>query len=135
MVVKCELHFIDNPLGIYYAGQTVSGRVEIDVDKPKKIRGICLHVNGYARTNWSESDSATSLSIRKDINRKTYASEEEYFSYVIYLGTPPQDDGYILPVGLHSYDFSVDLPQDLPTSFEGLFYCSSNQTKGKLINA
>lgn len=42
MVVKCELHFVDNPMGIYYAGQTVKGRVELHMDKPKKVRGMAL---------------------------------------------------------------------------------------------
>lgn len=131
MVVKCELHFIDNPLGIYYAGQTVKGRVDLEMDRPKNIRGVCLHVNGYARSSWSESGSPTTLSLRTDVNKKTYTAEEEYFSYKIYLGTPPQDEGFILPSGLHSYDFSVDLPQDLPTSFEGLLPSTPTSTSTK----
>lgn len=31
--------FFDNQWATYYAGQTVSGRVEISVDSPKKVRG------------------------------------------------------------------------------------------------
>lgn len=31
--------FFDNPYHTYYAGQTISGRVEILLDSPKKIKG------------------------------------------------------------------------------------------------
>lgn len=119
MVVKCELHFLDNPIGIYFAGQTVQGRVELHLDEPKKIRGICLKIIGFAKANWNETESLTSLSIRKDVSKKTYEADEEYFSHAIYLGTPPVDEGYILPTGTHSYEFNFDLPHDLPSSFEG----------------
>lgn len=35
---SCEIT-LDNNWGAYYAGQTVSGKVELVVDTPKRIRG------------------------------------------------------------------------------------------------
>lgn len=39
MPFKCEVIFNQNPYGIYFAGQILSGRVEISVDKIKKVKG------------------------------------------------------------------------------------------------
>lgn len=36
-----EIHF-DNPSATYFGGQTLSGRLDITLDTPKKVRGkIC----------------------------------------------------------------------------------------------
>lgn len=40
-IQRCELVY-DNPAATYYAGQTLSGRLEIQLDSPKKYRGKYL---------------------------------------------------------------------------------------------
>ena len=39
MGVKCEIKFADNPLGIYYVGQTVTGKIELSIDRIIKVTG------------------------------------------------------------------------------------------------
>lgn len=42
---------LDSPTGAYYAGQNVTGKLLLSLDKPKKIRGMmakycCYHLQG-----------------------------------------------------------------------------------------
>lgn len=39
MGVKCEINFTDNPLGIFYAGQTIVGKVDFSIDRTFKTTG------------------------------------------------------------------------------------------------
>lgn len=48
-MVNCEVKFDNNPNGVYYSGQTLSGVIEITNDKPKKIRAVTLKIEGFAK--------------------------------------------------------------------------------------
>lgn len=45
MVLGCEIDFKDNPFGIYYAGQVISGSVSLNADKEKLVK--CKFVKLY----------------------------------------------------------------------------------------
>lgn len=51
MVLSCEIRFDQNPHGVYFAGQLLSGSVVLNLDKPKKIKGECL-CGGGKQTKW-----------------------------------------------------------------------------------
>jgi hypothetical protein len=48
-MVTCNIHFDNSTQGIYYSGQTLSGRIELTNEKKRKVRGITLRIEGYAK--------------------------------------------------------------------------------------
>lgn len=48
-MVTCEVKYDNNARGIFYGGQTLSGVVEINNDKIRKIRGLSLRIEGFAK--------------------------------------------------------------------------------------
>lgn len=38
-MVECEIKFEQNPYGIYFAGQVLTGQVVLTLQKPKKVKG------------------------------------------------------------------------------------------------
>lgn len=43
MGVKCEIKFEQNPHGVFYAGQVMSGAVQIAMDRARKFKGGLFH--------------------------------------------------------------------------------------------
>nr|XP_022329071.1 arrestin domain-containing protein 17-like [Crassostrea virginica] len=112
--LRCFTILYDNPQALYWSGQTVSGRVFVDLASEMKMREIRLEFQGKARVHWTEqadSDSGTSH----------YSASEVYFYNVVPVfgrGLRGGDE-YILSPGQHYFPFAFILPPGLPSSFEG----------------
>lgn len=39
MVVTCDIQFENNPQGIFYAGQVLTGKITLTADKIKQVKG------------------------------------------------------------------------------------------------
>lgn len=111
MVARCEIKFEDNPLGIYHAGQTLSGKVELHLDEAISVNGFYLIISGCAKIEWFENDS--------EDKRDTYRGQEKLLQAKVALIAPSSGGVIEIPVGTHVYKFSCALPAHLPTSFEG----------------
>ncbi|XP_062563572.1 arrestin domain-containing protein 2-like isoform X2 [Armigeres subalbatus] len=109
MAPNCEIKFDNNPLGIYHSGQTLSGKVELYLDKPYSVNGFRLIINGCAEIEWSEDNND---------KRDTYRGTENLLQAETAFIAPSKGPVEI-PVGTHVYNFSCVLSPSLPTSFEG----------------
>lgn len=112
MAPNCVIEFDDNPQGIYHAGQTLSGKVELRLDKPEPVNGFNLIVSGYAEVDWSERD---------DEKSESFSGVEKLLRKHTTLIAPRKEGAIEIPAGIHRYKFSCALPSDLPTSFEGKY--------------
>lgn len=119
--MSCNV-ILENYNNAYFAGQTVSGRVECVFNSEKKVKNIHVRLKGKASVRWTESESYYDSSSKSTKTRQvTYWAEEEYFSIQINLvGTSA--DSMMIPAGRYVYPFSYILPQNLPSSFEGTHY-------------
>ncbi|XP_062564555.1 uncharacterized protein LOC134227220 isoform X4 [Armigeres subalbatus] len=103
----CEIHFDNNPQGVFHGGQIMSGSVELRLDKPKLVNDFRLVISGRADVRWVQ---------QKGRDRKTYIGEEELLRAETKL--IPQSNTEI-PAGIHTYNFASPIPLHVPTSFEG----------------
>nr|XP_022901266.1 arrestin domain-containing protein 17-like [Onthophagus taurus] len=108
----------DNPYRTYYVGQTVTGRLEVVLDSPKKIRGILLKFKGEAKVRWTEHESRTNQEGKSETQSVSMTGDEEYFKTQYYCFGGANADTTELPIGSHIYPFTCVLPPNLPSSFE-----------------
>nr|XP_016935282.1 arrestin domain-containing protein 17 isoform X1 [Drosophila suzukii] len=116
MPIECLISFDNNPQGVYYAGQELSGVVDLSVDATKRIKGIHVTVSGYAKIRWIKKGYP------RDSERAMCRAYRSYLSSRSYvLGSCASNSSIDWPAGEYSYTFHVILPDNLPTSFDGKY--------------
>ncbi|GLH04436.1 Arrestin domain-containing protein 2 [Gryllus bimaculatus] len=106
----------DNPQCTYFGGEMVTGRLHIRLDRSTRTRGIELKFRGEARVYWEKKIK------EKDEEGNSLMSIEEHTSHELYFDTPFYVLGgpyILLQPGEHIYNFNMQLPSVLPSSFEG----------------
>ncbi|VDO94332.1 unnamed protein product [Soboliphyme baturini] len=105
----------DNADGVYYAGEKVIGCVVLQLNEEQKISEVLLELKGGAKTYWTKHSGKS---------RKHYRDSEPYFceqfntAYTHAFGGAKDRS---LPKGRHDIPFTYQLPDNLPSSFEGDF--------------
>ncbi|XP_026282834.2 arrestin domain-containing protein 3-like isoform X2 [Frankliniella occidentalis] len=108
----------DRPYAAYYGGETVTGRVDMQVDKPTQIRAVTITFRGEASVHWTETKSKSS-GTGSSTETVTYSASEIYFSNKVYFVGGDSGDITLSP-GDYVYAFQCLLPPTLPNSFEGV---------------
>uniref|UniRef100_A0A8C2PZN1 Zgc:110353 n=1 Tax=Cyprinus carpio TaxID=7962 RepID=A0A8C2PZN1_CYPCA len=101
-----------NDRNTFSNGDTLLGRVIMEVSKETKIKALTVKVKGKADVSWTETQGEDSV---------TYWDKEKYFSQTLPVLPEDNTDGSIILVaGRHALPFAFQLPyQGLPSSFKG----------------
>lgn len=101
---------------VFGPGDTVSGKVVLELASKVRIRSLKLHAEGFAKAHWTESRSAGSSTAYT----QNYSDEVEFISHQDTLLQAEDDEVTVLQPGRHEFAFSFQLPEEgLVTSFEG----------------
>ncbi|XP_016331565.1 arrestin domain-containing protein 3-like [Sinocyclocheilus anshuiensis] len=101
-----------NDRNTFSNGDTLAGRVIMEVSKETKIKALTVKVKGKADVSWTESHGEESV---------TYWDKEKYFSQTQSVLPEDNTDGSVtLVAGRHVFPFAFQLPyQGPPSSFKG----------------
>lgn len=108
--MKITIHLDGRQANILYAGQDISGNVRVETKDEIKMRGIRLEAHGSASVRFSEPHGD---------GRRYYSCAETYVDFRTYLTGSEINPETILTAGVHAFPFSLALPTNLPSSFEG----------------
>uniref|UniRef100_A0A182UL68 Arrestin_C domain-containing protein n=1 Tax=Anopheles melas TaxID=34690 RepID=A0A182UL68_9DIPT len=119
--IRCDVQFDDNPQGVFRAGDTVSGTVEIQLDKPKKFRGIALRINGFAATSWSAKLTGADAKNVASKKKAQFNGREDYFGSITYFVGSDVGNPLEVLAGVYRYPFTCEIPPNAPSSKEGKY--------------
>ncbi|XP_026282832.1 arrestin domain-containing protein 2 [Frankliniella occidentalis] len=108
----------DNHYATFYAGQTVTGRVIVTVDKPKKLRAITINFKGEAEVKWTETERKKDSQGKDYDDQVIYKATETYYENKYHLLGSESGEIELNP-GEYSYPFTCQIPISVPSSFEG----------------
>ncbi|PNF44086.1 hypothetical protein B7P43_G16231 [Cryptotermes secundus] len=119
MVLKDLKLIFDNSHCTFFSGQTVSGRLVVELDAPEYLSSILVKFRGEANCSWSETNT-----IRRNGNDETqtttYTDNDLYFEkHMTLFGGSGSTE--MLPAGSHFFQFCMVVPNHLPSSFEGKY--------------
>uniref|UniRef100_A0A915JZX5 Arrestin-like N-terminal domain-containing protein n=1 Tax=Romanomermis culicivorax TaxID=13658 RepID=A0A915JZX5_ROMCU len=103
---------LDSKNGVYFAGQTVAGRLIVAVPQAVKLCALTVVLHGEAKTSWINKTS-------DNIYDTSEPHVNDVLSLMDYLSTV--SDGELLPTGRHAVPFKFRLASNLPSSIEGWF--------------
>jgi len=107
---------LDNPGGVYYGGNVVTGMVVLQLSEEKKARGVRVELTGESSVHWTERRTTGTGDNRRTETRH-YRSNETYVNQRVHV----MGDGTQMQIAPGSYElpFQLQLPLNIPSSFIG----------------
>lgn len=108
---------------VYSSGDTVSGRVSLEVTGETRVKSLKIHARGYAKVRWTESRNAGS----NTAYTQNYTEEVEYFNHKdVLLG---HERGKLFTYSLHA-DIFPEKDTSLPCLGSSFFNMQSHRFQG-----
>ncbi|EDW14198.1 arrestin domain-containing protein 17 [Drosophila mojavensis] len=117
----CDIQ-LERPSGVYHAGETVNGHIYLTLTERALIKAIFLESNGYASTSWDTPRKLKKAKPGSEPEARPYlhfGQRVDYFAKVDYFVGSEAALPQLMAAGAYRYDFSVQLPEGCPSSFEG----------------
>ncbi|KAH8420953.1 hypothetical protein KR222_011087 [Zaprionus bogoriensis] len=121
---NCIIKFDQNEHGTYFTGQVVTGRVIVNFNKTKKLRGIKLQISGYACAQWRRKHGrnvATNQTNFRPGRKRFFTGREDYIASTTFLMGSEQGKTFSIDAGTYTYTFACPIPSHCPSSFEGIY--------------
>ena len=101
---------LDKPNPFYFSGETLSGRLIVRCRERLKIKNIHVDIVGVAKVFWKD----------RSFNRGTryYKNNETYMKFSVVSLAKQYDNDLYLECGDYNYPFQIQLPPNLPPSFQ-----------------
>ncbi|KAI1904486.1 hypothetical protein AGOR_G00006130 [Albula goreensis] len=116
-----------NEQNTFSSGDTISGRVILDLAEETEINYLSVKAKGKAEVLWSETLKDETV---------TYHAKEKYFKLAQYILQKQQKDSKIVTAGIHEYSFTFQIPEGkMPISFKGDFGKNIYTLEAKLSRA
>lgn len=101
-----------NDYGTFSEGDTISGKVTLELEKETKIESLFVKVKGDVSVRWSEKHGE---------NTRSYSAHRRLFKQKQFLIAEEHRDT-MLPSGVHIFKFSMTIPLgNMPSSFRGTY--------------
>ncbi|PVD19277.1 hypothetical protein C0Q70_19763 [Pomacea canaliculata] len=113
---------LNNTRGVFYAGQNLLGHCTLELNSELTLRGIRLKFEGRGHVHWTETHQKVTWKYSRS-ETITFSDSEQYFNQeVLLFGILPSEGRSTssLSAGRHTFPFCFVLPEDLPSSFEGV---------------
>ncbi|KAH8330726.1 hypothetical protein KR067_006901 [Drosophila pandora] len=123
MSKNCMITFDQNEHGTYFTGQVITGKVIVNLNKSKKLRGIKLQISGYAQAHWRDRRHGRPVAIQNPKKRvkRLFSGREDYIASTTFLIGSEQGSTFNMEAGTYTYSFACPIPSHCPSSFEGAF--------------
>ncbi|CAL4071928.1 unnamed protein product, partial [Meganyctiphanes norvegica] len=111
-----NIHVVfDNSNIVFFPGQHITGRVQINCNRYVTARSINIKFKGFSKVHWTEQETRGTGDDRKT-ETVHYDSHEEYYKAKYCLWGDGCNHNQ-LPPGAHTFNFSFTLPYNIPSSF------------------
>lgn len=110
---------LDSNRQVFYPGEQITGNVVLDLHGQMNMKGVTIEFEGKSECHWTEKRYEGHGEDRREVTDHI-EGKEKYFEYKTCLyGAVSGGNTRTHPHGHFKYPFVFNIPQSVPTSYEG----------------